>query len=286
MTSKKPVHFFLHIPKNSGTTLNSVIRNNYFNAFKVSWDKHDQNHCDNILATENDDAFIEYDIVRGHFPYGLHKALKSGESYSYFTMLREPLKRTWSQYNYMCGDNSYINKNPDLKIYLNDLTLEQYCREDHPLVPNHVYTDNAQVRYLSGVGGTKPFGKIDEADLAKAKQNLALMYFGIVEDFDRSMLYLQSVLGWRKIFYTKQKIGSRVNSRPTDKEKKVLNACNHFDIQLYDYGLSLFGDRSYFVSEENLNSYRYKLAVHQSFHRYKFYSKRLVRNILNKFNVY
>lgn len=279
MTTEKATIFFLHIPKNSGTTLNTIIRENYRKIFKVSWDKPDPNHSANILLRREPSAFSECEIVRGHFPYGLHEALPSGAPYTYFTMLRDPVKRTWSQYNYLRTDSSYINKNPELLSYLKSLSLDTYCRADHPNVPNHTFTDNAQVRYLSGVGDSKPFGTIDEDDLALAKYHLDSMYFGVMEDFDRSMLHLQQALGWKRILYTRQKVGSIKATTPTSDEVESLKACNQFDVRLYEYGVKLFRDRTSSIADGDLRKYESQLSRHQFIER----SKRAARGAIKGF---
>lgn len=161
--------FFLHIPKNSGTTLNQILARNYRKIFRVSWDSSDQAHYPRLLQSAGTSPFVGFEVVRGHYPYGLHEALPLGEEYTYFTMIRDPIKRTWSQYNYLLNDSTYIKKNPELKAYLQNLSIEDYCQNDHPLLPNHIFTDNAQVRYLSAVGDRKAFGTIDEVDLRYGK---------------------------------------------------------------------------------------------------------------------
>ena len=280
MSVDRETLFFLHIPKNSGTTLNTIIRENYRSVFIVSWDKSSPNHAENILAEKPSSVFAGYEVVRGHFPYGLHEALPSETPFTYFTMLRDPVKRTWSQYNYLRSDSTYINKHPDLKSYLNDLSLDDYCRKDHLDVPNHTFTDNAQVRYMSGVADSKPFGSLDEADLAIAKQHLGSMHFGLTEEFNRSMLLLQHSLGWKRILFTRQKEGSHKAVSPTPDEIESLEACNQLDMQLYNFGQVLFAERASLITAEALQKYEDQLARYQKIERLKSTARRSVKRLL------
>lgn len=270
--------FFLHIPKNSGTTLNQIVRANYRSIFKVSWDNANDRSSAGILRGANPDVFAGFEMVSGHYPYGLHRALPAGQPYRYITMLRDPFKRTLSAYNYLRSDSKYIKKHPEAHGYVNALSLGEYCSREHELLPNSVYNDNGQVRYLSGVGDSKPFGTVDERDLEFAKQNLAAMEFGLTEEFDRSMLYLQKRLAWKSVAYTRQKIGSvrgGAQQRHSPDDIAAVGRCNQLDNQLYEFAQALFAERASQVSEQELQAYRKRLARYQAFET----PRRLIRRL-------
>ena len=76
------------------------------------------------------------------------------------------------------------------------------------------------------------------------KRNLA-KYFsavGVTEEFDRSLMLMKRILGWRTPFYTKQ----NVNQHRPRKENvpletlRVIQAYNELDIELYSYARELF----------------------------------------------
>lgn len=260
--------FFLHIPKNSGTTLNQIVRANYQSIFKISWDSANDRSSASILRTANPDVFAGFEMVSGHYPYGLHRALPAVHPYRYITMLRDPFKRTLSAYNYLRSDSKYIKKHPEAHGYVNALSLGEYCSREHDLLPNSVYNDNGQVRYLSGIGESKPFGTIDEWDLELAKRNLAAMEFGLTEEFDRSMLYLQKRLSWKSVTYTRQKIGSvreTAQQFHSPDDIAAVGVCNQLDNQLYEFARALFVERAGQVTEQELRSYQKRLARYQVF---------------------
>jgi hypothetical protein len=180
--------FFLHIPKNSGTTLNQIIRNNYSRIFKISWDHDNPRHAGRLLDAGNRSVFSGYQVVSGHFPYGLHRLAVDGEDFGYMTMLRDPIGRCLSTYNYLRRDSKYINANPVLEDLLAGMSLASCFERCHPDIRNHIYVDNCQVRGLSRIGASEAFGEISRDDLKATKQNLAAMTFGITEEFNRSML--------------------------------------------------------------------------------------------------
>lgn len=112
-----------------------------------------------------------------------------------------------------------------------------------------------------------------------AKQNLASMYFGITEDFDRSMLYLQRMLGWQKNLYTRQKAGSQ-KIEPSAREQDALNFCNRFDVQLYIFGLKIFRERASIVTDSDLDCYQSKLYRHDLMNKIAGYPRKIVKKFL------
>ena len=270
--------FFLHIPKNSGTTLNQIVRANYKSIFKISWDNSNDRSSASIIRAGDPNIFAGSDMVSGHYPYGLDKALPKGQAFRYITMVRDPIKRTLSAYNYLRNDSKYIKKNPRAHDYVNSISLSEFCSREHDLLPNSVYNDNGQVRYLSGVGDKKAFGEVSEADLELAKRNLSAMDFGLTEEFDRSVLYLQKRLGWKHVAYTRQKVGSvreKNQQRNSPEELAVVERCNRLDIQLYEFAKVIYQERAGAITEGELQAYRKRLARYQALET----PRRLIRRL-------
>lgn len=240
--------------------MNSIIRKNYSTIFKVRWNDSDPNHPANLISRGDFTVFNGFEVVSGHFPYGLHMIREKDTNFNYLTMLRRPVNRTVSAYNYLKNDSKYVKADQDLDKYINSLTIEEFCSDFHSPIPNHVYVDNCQVRYLSGVGDSKPFMTIDNKDLKEAKKNLSTMIFGITEQFNLSILYFQFALNWRETKYVKQKIGTKTKINLSDNDRKAIEKCNSCDFELYDFAVELFAERTVDIKQRQLAAYEKALV--------------------------
>lgn len=255
--------FFIHIPKNAGTSLNQVIKKNYRRVLKVSWKLEHEHYYQKLLASDN--IFDNYDVISGHYPYGMHIGDKTNYEPVYFTMLRDPIRRVLSTYNYLKFDSTYVISDEKLHKYLNKLTLTQFLIKHHSLIPNHILIDNGQVRYLSGIGDTKPFGSLSEEDLEKAKINLSKMAFGITEEFNKSMLYLKNEAIFKHILYLSRNVGTAAQYKLSEQEESLIRERNKLDIELYDFALSLFNEKTKQISRIQRLKYKYELQVYGFF---------------------
>ena len=270
--------FFVHIPKNAGTTLNKIISHNFQRVCRISWNKEDENFYGKLIDSDISSKLIGCDVIRGHFPYGIHKHFKKIPEFTYLTMLRDPIKRTISAFNYLKYDSTYVGKHLELKEFLDNLSIREFVSEFHSKIPNHVYVDNAQVRYLSGIGDSKSFGTIDNSDLELAKMNLKSMIFGLSEEFNRSMLYFKKELSLKSVLYSKRKVGSIAVDTISDFDRDEILKVNKLDIQLYQYGKHLFEQRSEFITDKMLEKYNSQLKF------YKVYDD-LINSIVRAVNI-
>jgi hypothetical protein len=243
------MYIFLHIPKSAGTTLRTVIEDQYTTRWsRVSAYKDDipspRWAAEEVLrrSPKQQDAA---QILYGHFPYGSHPYLPSPASY--YTILREPVDRVISHYYYVLHKFLLPDKShPDRQRFLDgELTLEYYvssgyCRE----------MDNCQTRLLAGEAGlyeNTPFGHCSQALLEEAKRNLRenIVLAGLTEQFDATLVLLQRLCGWRTPYYIRQNVTA---SRPHRSELApdtlaVIEEWNRLDLQLYEYGVGLFQER-------------------------------------------
>ena len=103
--------------------------------------------------------------------------------------------------------------------------------------------DNLHTRMLSGQ--VEPFGTVDEEMLEQAKRNLReeLVFFGLTERFDESLVLAKRRLGFRSILY---KTSGRVNTARARGEEvpdellETAREYNRYDIELYRYAQELF----------------------------------------------
>jgi len=257
-TAASTVKVFVHIPKAAGTTLVSIIEQEYSARSRYRFR---QSHPITEQVADINQAAVAphpYRIVTGHIGYGLHTELK--QPVSYFTMLREPLSLLISRYYYR----------------------QQHPRQDDPLVRHanrssllefaNSIEDNTLTRFLSGAEfqSQQSLGPeqssflqlqtarvVDEtfaADLPctpemleTAKANLRDRFdgFGLTERFDESIVMFSHVFGWRKIHYLKKNVGKTSSQKPTvpDEVKAQIKARNCHDMELYAYACDLFDQR-------------------------------------------
>jgi hypothetical protein len=239
-----PLLLFVHIPKTAGTTLSTVLRMNaprprsrgLTNVFKGS------GGVSTTLIERLRDGHVR-DLTRvmllqGHVPLGVRDYLQSylpdGRELRCFTFLREPVDRTLSHYFSIRG----LQRPYKLAPLGDDATLED------AVAAGYIH-DNLQTRMLSGL--SEPFGPVDDEMLERAKHNLreGLVFFGLTERFDESLVLARLRLGLRTILYGSS---GRVNAdRPRGDDvpaglRRAAEQSNRYDTQLYRYAEELFSD--------------------------------------------
>jgi hypothetical protein len=252
-----PLLAFVHIPKTAGTTLTSVLSANEpgarirhgGNVFKGGGGIKHGVKFENLL--DNDDGRLDgARILAGHFPLGIREHIPEDREVHYFTFLREPADRTLSHYFQIREKRG--GEGAATKLELPPLPADATIED--ALERGYIH-DNVHTRMLSGQA--EPFGEVDEEMLEQAKKNLReeLVFFGLTERFDESLVLAKRRLGLRSIIYrshtsnarSSKKATGRVNTdRPRGRDvpqdvREAAEACNRYDIELYRYAEELFG---------------------------------------------
>lgn len=224
---KALVAVYIHIPKSGGSTLRSILSQNYApdRALELNGILGEQK-CREFSESY---ARIQPDLVYGHHPFGVHDLLR--RPWLYFTLLRNPIDRLVSEYYYAF---QYDEHRFAEEIRSGQLTLEKFVMLDH------WFTSNRLVTFVSGLREIDPHQILETAKL-NLRERFAS--FGIMEQFDDSVLIMASELGWDRPLYVKRNVTKR---QPHDIGRDLrarIEKMLETDMELYEYGRSLFRKR-------------------------------------------
>ena len=243
---------FLHIPKAAGSTLKRVIRKEYL--FSSIYRGLLLNDKDNVLSlrsprfveegitneplkhiesiSENRRARVK--VLTGHFCFGIHKYFE--QPVKYITILRDPISRVYSLYNYIFRTEKHNLHN---LLISKNMTFEEFLRSG---ITTEV--DNIQTRLLFGLDSHKiKFGETYPGMLDQAKENLK-RYFsvvGLTEDFDRTFLLMREKLNWHSKIYRNHNVAPRSSKKEIPANlREMIKEYNQLDIQLYNFAKEIF----------------------------------------------
>ncbi len=230
------LHFFLHIPKTAGTTLNDILRANY--AQEAVLDVYDNAgfHKMRELPQKDLDAL---QLIQGHmFVHDFDILFANNKNLKAVTFLRNPVARVVSEYH-------FLKAWPEQHLYklMNEeqIGLEEFVTTNRPQLKNH--GKNLMVKSLCGVREKDS----DDAMLERAWNNLSQRFacFGIVELFDQSLLLLKQALGLESIFYDRRNVNP-YQLAPADlpeKTIKIIKDHNQLDMELLARAAALLNQR-------------------------------------------
>lgn len=230
-----PTHYiFNHIPKTAGNTLLTICR---YNLQTTEISPHLTEHEIRLMPAA---PFEHYTLVAGHFSI-LTQASFCRSRYS-MTLLRDPIRRIVSAYNYW---RLAAESNP-VTSKAKELSFTDFIRyfTDSPAIVQNPYT-----YHFAGIGRDFPRYPADSsALLAAAKHNLAAFDFvGICEEFERSARLLCGELGWRlplPIPHENRTASEHTPASIDPQAIEMLHGYNRLDLELYAYGVSLFHARA------------------------------------------
>lgn len=215
---KEDLTIFMHIPKTGGTTLNSIFRNQYdknqfydhlfpIDDMRKKYNELDQEAKNNIKA------------VSGHYSYGINKIFS--KSFTYFTMLRNPVERVISLYY-------FLKSTPTIYPEMKDMTFTEFIDWSRE-------AKNGQTKQVSGLWGNP--------SVEKAKENLrTFRVIGLTERFDESLFLMKKAFGWSDIEYNSLNITKKrpLKSELSQKVISLIEEHNQLDFELYRYAQELF----------------------------------------------
>lgn len=224
--------YFSHIPKTAGMTFRTIVE--------------DQFHADEIcpatlnaqLAKLPPESVRNYRLFRGHLGFINLPELLAGKEIINVTVLREPVARVISHYEYirrMPGDPHY----PAVK----DMTLEEFSQKlTAGKVGKNIQTYHVAKTLKFDLDQLTPVETLDVA-----KQSLDRFAFvGLVERFQDSLFLLSYIFGWKPIINTRKENAAKskkgLNDIPAS-TIEVIKENTSLDAELYTYAKEIFEQR-------------------------------------------
>ncbi|MEL4894240.1 sulfotransferase family 2 domain-containing protein [Crocosphaera sp. Alani8] len=241
--------YFLHIPKTGGTSLQYWLTDLFLDLFPAS-----QNmpyviieELDNISPEE----INQYKLFMGHFGLKLYDYLL--EMPTTITWLRDPVLREISDYFYKKESYEYLvsisedHNSEWIKYYefVNQCSLSELCQSGAFIG----YSDNLQVRHLSGIFPQQGYVECTQTMLEEAKNNLKnLFYFGICEWMASSIDLLNYYLDYPSrplaINSNQGKVSAKKRLKQfTEEDIKIISHVNRYDVELYNFAKQEFSRR-------------------------------------------
>lgn len=231
----RDILFFMHIPRNAGTTLFAQLETRFAENETLSLGGPNLHE---FLAKSTSSQFEDCRLIRGHLDYSIYKYLPRKPVY--VTMLRDPIQRVVSLYG-------YVRDNPEHRFHRelinSNLTLGQFIQRPEP----RKIVSNEQVRMLVGLRRREAAHLSNRAMLEMAMMRLdEFAFFGLVEHFIESLKLLQFTFDWPPFEDIGALNKARTNSGSPKYEQSDLDDIrdsNELDMALYSYAKQLFAAR-------------------------------------------
>lgn len=228
---KKQHTIFLHLPKCGGNSLRRIIQRQYKEAelYYSGGDLGRKKKFEDKAQSNSENPTCSI----GHLYFGIHEGTLI-DNPIYLTMMREPVSRVISLYNFIKSGQA----KDWLKAEIKNLSFSDYIRSG---LENDI--ENCQTRRLAGLEWRYekvPFGELPEEAFHQALKNIENHFVtpGLQERFDESILLMHQQLKWKMLpFYLSKNITRKnsVNFREISREDlKLIRDLNKYDIQLYD----------------------------------------------------
>ena len=174
-------------------------------------DKGGNSAYDNFLKRKNEILLNHYDFIYGHVPFELHNYFK--KNYFFVTLLRDPIKRTLSHYNWALNHN-YISKEDKFEY----------------LLSNNIIPSNLMVKQFSG----KYFLNKKNNLLELAENNL-FKKINLLFDINEISILFNMIISFYNLpnlFLQNQNTGNYKHNF-TNSQISIVKEYNELDIYLY-----------------------------------------------------
>lgn len=244
---------FLHIPKTGGMSIHKMLSKALFNNIDS------YKHFNSLLDVLKDCNRRLYPLVSGHFYFDTHKILS--KEIIMFTFLRNPINRIISAFEFMKShpkvwlgrlaqgtlreflSHEFVCKsvcNLQTKLLGLEINFQDYYSQ---LVNKKITKEE----YYDIINNFTHFN-VTPKELERAKQNIDRLFFlGFTETLasDVKLLFEKLGLDCPEVLH-ENRTPDHVRKREsyTKEDIELIEELNKFDIELYNYALQKYGERS------------------------------------------
>ncbi|MBD3882869.1 sulfotransferase family 2 domain-containing protein [Phormidium tenue FACHB-886] len=243
------VMYFSHIPKTAGMTFRTIVEDHF----------HEDETCPATLKAQiktiAPEEFQRYRLFRGHLGHNNIPALVPGKRMINVTVMREPIARVISHYE-------YIRRMPGDPFYeaVKEMTLEEFAYK----LPFGKLKKNVQTYYIA------KFAQFDFDDLTPpeilelAHRGLNdAAFVGLVERFQDSLFLLSYIFGWRPIINTRRENAAKAKKSLEEIPASTIEAIREnslLDIELYQSAKEIFEQRFDQMTQDLVEKYLDQVA--------------------------
>ncbi len=222
---KKDTLVFSHVQKAAGTSFESVLAKNFLLSEVLHINAPDLNKLPTMLNLKKQPP----KLICGHHPlHGILYQLLKSKSIYHITMLREPISRILSFYN-------YIKERADHPLHSHTKSDSLLAFMDS--CPSPELTNGQAKRFSGHLHDQKP---VPDSELFQIAQVNLSKYFSAVFTsclFDESLLLLKKELKLKDIYYQKQNVSKKfiTYDQLTDEDLQFIQSKNQADLKLYNW---------------------------------------------------